>query len=358
MHTLRSPEPAALPTATLPGALVVAVLLWGVGSTIGAPPAPAQPQPAIAPEQPAPPLTLDQWHFHSDVVTTARPGTYVTGATANFTQLLRSLGTAGEFDLNSVRVAEVVPGGRKGLALPSTFQPETGYDATSNAAGTVLWEVSPTVLAGWERRFRIYFDTVVNGPKPPPDPGLPVGQYPTFIPNGDFEEGTGRRLPGGWDLRRRWGAERVEVALSAPTHALRLRPGQAGWAASVRTPGSPGIVIDPGQHYTLSFRYVLERSHPRGLQVSLFWFDSARLPLEPTLLACLTDATKGWKRHETELTPPRNASYLSVVLSTESREGTVLVDDVALAPLSLPALTEAVAVAVAAPEPSASPVVP
>jgi hypothetical protein len=126
----------------------------------------------------------------------------------------------------------------------------------------------------------------------------------------------------------------------------------------VRTPGGPGIVLDPGQRYRLSFRYALERSHPRGLQVSLFWFDSARRPLDPTVPACLTDATKGWKRFETELAPPRDASYLSVVLSTESREGNVLMDDLALAPVSLPVLREAVSAAVTAAETATRPFAP
>lgn len=285
----------------------------------------------------------EPWRYCADVTTPARAGSYVAGVRADFTRLLKQVSNGAAFAPDSVRVAEILPGGRVGEALSSRFKPGPEFDPARHAAGLVLWRVSPSGFPAWKRTFRVFFDTVDGAPKPPERTGLSE-KAPTLLLNGGFELGDGSSLPGDWSLKKRWGCRRVEVRMSKPTYAILLHPGQEGWAASLRTPGHPGVVIDPGQRYRLSFRYAIQRAHPRALLAAALWFDTSRKLLREEPVVSLTQPTSGWRQVSVELRPPRDAAFLAVELSTQCHDGRILVDDIALFPATPPELTTAVEV--------------
>jgi hypothetical protein len=86
----------------------------------------------------------------------------------NFTSVLAALGKTGvAFDSNSVRVIEYSGLGDMIGEVPSQFDKAAGYNATTNASGTIVWIMSGTTPANTIRHYYIYFDTAEN-PKSPP----------------------------------------------------------------------------------------------------------------------------------------------------------------------------------------------
>jgi hypothetical protein len=82
----------------------------------------------------------------------------------NFTQLLTGLGVSGTFDPNSIRVIEV-DGSNNVLdaAVPFQFDPGAGYNAATNAAGTLVVLMTGATPANGARTYHLYFDLVGKG---------------------------------------------------------------------------------------------------------------------------------------------------------------------------------------------------
>ena len=82
----------------------------------------------------------------------------------NFTALLAGLGVNGAFDPNSLRVIEV-DGTNQVLndAVPFQFDPAGGYNATTNATGTLVVLLSGTTAANAARSYHVYFDLAGKG---------------------------------------------------------------------------------------------------------------------------------------------------------------------------------------------------
>lgn len=82
----------------------------------------------------------------------------------NFTQLLNALGQASPFSENSLRVIEV---SNTGAILDTTvrfqFDKEPGYNASSNARGTVSLLMGGTTAPNASRYFHVYFETLAGG---------------------------------------------------------------------------------------------------------------------------------------------------------------------------------------------------
>jgi uncharacterized membrane protein len=76
----------------------------------------------------------------------------------NFTSLLEDLNITDGFDENSTRVVEVNASGDMLHELPSQFDSAEGYDAYSNAAGTLVFILNGTTPSHTERWFYLYFD--------------------------------------------------------------------------------------------------------------------------------------------------------------------------------------------------------
>ena len=79
----------------------------------------------------------------------------------NFTTLLAGAGT---FDLNALRVIEVDANGNLlSTAVPFQFDPAPNYNATTNAAGTLIFLMEGNTGPSATRSFHIYFDVTGKG---------------------------------------------------------------------------------------------------------------------------------------------------------------------------------------------------
>ncbi|MEM5829359.1 MAG: NEW3 domain-containing protein [Candidatus Aenigmatarchaeota archaeon] len=87
----------------------------------------------------------------------------------NFTELLPS----GTFDENSIRVIEYSPSGSILYEIPSQFEKDENFDASSNAVGTLVFLMNGTTQANSKRIYFVYYDTQENGLKSPPN--YPIG---------------------------------------------------------------------------------------------------------------------------------------------------------------------------------------
>ncbi|MCB0130388.1 MAG: InlB B-repeat-containing protein, partial [Caldilineaceae bacterium] len=84
----------------------------------------------------------------------------VIDAPVNFSQLLAELGESGPLSVDSLRVLEIDAAGAViDAAVPFQFDPAPGFDASTNAAGTVVFMAAGTTPSNTVRRFHLYFDT-------------------------------------------------------------------------------------------------------------------------------------------------------------------------------------------------------
>jgi len=82
----------------------------------------------------------------------------------NFTQLLAGLGVSGSFDANSIRVIEVDSSNNVlSDTVPFQFDQSSGYNATTNATGTLVLMMSGTTAATGTRSYHLYFDLAGKG---------------------------------------------------------------------------------------------------------------------------------------------------------------------------------------------------
>ncbi len=92
----------------------------------------------------------------------------------NFTSLLHSLGVNGTFDLNSPRVFEYDSEGNFLYEVPSQFDVDEDFNASTNAVGTLVFLLNGSTPANAKRYFYVYFDILENGQKSEPN-------YPTNL---------------------------------------------------------------------------------------------------------------------------------------------------------------------------------
>jgi len=82
----------------------------------------------------------------------------------NFTGLLASAGESSPFDENSLRVVEVDGGGSVvDPGVDFQFDKAPGYDAASNAAGTLVLLLNGVTPSGSSRLFHVYFEVSGSG---------------------------------------------------------------------------------------------------------------------------------------------------------------------------------------------------
>ncbi len=85
----------------------------------------------------------------------------------NFTQLFSEANAIEiPLDLNSIRVVEVTNKGQFVSQVNSQFERAKEFNATTNAAGKIIWMMSGTVPKGTTKYYHLYFDSTVNGFKP------------------------------------------------------------------------------------------------------------------------------------------------------------------------------------------------
>ncbi|HDJ96474.1 MAG TPA: hypothetical protein ENG45_00175, partial [Candidatus Aenigmarchaeota archaeon] len=111
------------------------------------------------------------WHYRIPVEinsTTYERENEVIEIKINFTEELENLDVVKDFDENSVRVVEYNSSGSVLYEVPSQFDKEENYNASTNAIGTVTWIMNGTTSANQRRHYFIYFDTSEN-PKEKPN---------------------------------------------------------------------------------------------------------------------------------------------------------------------------------------------
>jgi hypothetical protein len=96
----------------------------------------------------------------------------------DFEGALAGLGAFGTLDLASVRVLEVDASGNLLGERPLRVR-QSGPSRTE-----ILWRVDGRLTAGAPRLFRIYFDVLENGPKPPPPASAPEELFVVYQTNG------------------------------------------------------------------------------------------------------------------------------------------------------------------------------
>ncbi len=86
----------------------------------------------------------------------------------NFTTILTTLGSSGTFTEDSLRVVEIDNGGQViDTAVPFQFDEDAGFDATTNAAGTLIFMLIGSTPDTAVRTYHVYFDIAANGPFTP-----------------------------------------------------------------------------------------------------------------------------------------------------------------------------------------------
>jgi len=89
----------------------------------------------------------------------------------NFTTLLNSFGVSTPFDENSIRVIEVNNSGvLVDASVAFQFDKSSGYNASGNATGTLVFILKGTTAAAVSRYFHVYFDVTGKGFSPPSVP--------------------------------------------------------------------------------------------------------------------------------------------------------------------------------------------
>jgi uncharacterized membrane protein len=83
----------------------------------------------------------------------------------NFTELLPS----GTFDENSTRVFEYSSSGQILYEVTSQFDKDENFNPSNNAAGTLVFLMNGTTQANNKRTYYVYYDTIENGLKSPPN---------------------------------------------------------------------------------------------------------------------------------------------------------------------------------------------
>ncbi|MGC8993285.1 MAG: NEW3 domain-containing protein [Candidatus Aenigmatarchaeota archaeon] len=83
----------------------------------------------------------------------------------NFSDLIPS----GTFDENSIRVIEYDSYGKIIQEVPSQFDKDENYDASTNAIGTLVFILNGTTSANTNRTFYVYYDILENGAKAKPN---------------------------------------------------------------------------------------------------------------------------------------------------------------------------------------------
>jgi len=82
----------------------------------------------------------------------------------NFTTLLQTLGHPGTFAPNSIRVVEVDDADNVINAnVPFQFDQASNYNATNNAAGTLIFLMNGSTTAAQTRHYQVYFDVTGGG---------------------------------------------------------------------------------------------------------------------------------------------------------------------------------------------------
>jgi hypothetical protein len=293
------------------------------------------------------------WHFYADTAVLPQADDSFVAIYADFSRLLeRDLKQSGAaLDENSIRVAPLIDG-KAGAPVPFRFVKENGYNATDNAAGTIVFQVGSTPNPE-QATYRVFFDTQKNGPKPEWKNEVEVPEAANMIWNSGFEilsEGytgkniyanAGTKTPRGWwgNLKNSKILENAATSAHSGQHSLGFVAPEGTTNIGVfSSPTPPGIRLVPGQTYQFSLWTKVEgltSVHP--VYGYIYWYGEDQKFLSRVTLPGLPVkvADFDWTLAETTLTAPADAHYGSIAIGTYSTTGVLMVDDFA-ARLSVP----------------------
>lgn len=299
---------------------------------------------------------LKTWHFYADTIVQPQADDTFSSVYADFTRLFkRELKMEGTLDENSIRVAPL-ENGTVGEPVPSRFARAAEYDAAKNAEGILVFLVHATPEPG-AQTYRIFFDTLKNGPKPAVKAVTEVPDAANMVWNGGFEttaenyigshryKNSGAKMPVGWwgNLRNRQLTENLATTARSGKNAFSfVVPEGKRNSGILVAPTPPGLRVLPGQSYQFSFWAMGEGLEPipAVLLGSVYWYDKEEKNLKRDGIGGLPRNITSfpWLQGEGILTVPLNAHYAALSIATYSTTGLVTVDDLEVRPIVPPLL--------------------
>lgn len=287
-----------------------------------------------------------QWHYHADAAAQPQADNTYDAVYADFTHLLKStFHTSGTLDENSIRVV-LLKDGQPSAPVAFRFVKADDYDAATNAAGTLVFDVTATKDPA-SADYRVYFDTKANGSKLAFQISEDVPEAANMIWNNSFEilsqnyKGTNRYANAGENMARGWWGnvrsfmtKNIATSAHSGSHAIGIvTPKDKTHVSIAATPSSPGLRLEPGQSYLFSFWLKGESLTSRNpVTASIYWYDKEGKYLSRTNIQTNVDGQNDfdWTQTELYLTAPEKAYSCNVYLGTYSQTGLLTVDDVSI----------------------------
>lgn len=287
------------------------------------------------------------WHYYADTTVAPQADDSFDAVYADFTHLLKStFHTSGTLDENSIRVVPL-QNGQPGAVVNYRFVKAADFDAATNAAGMLIFEVAATAEPT-NTQYRVYFDTKANGAKPAFPNSGDVPQTANMIWNSSFEilsanykgknryANSGENMPRGWwgNLRNSGILENTATSAHSGEHAVAfVTPADKKHISLSTAPSPPAVRVEPGQNYAFSFwakGQGLSSANP--FTSSIYWYDKDGKYTARTNIT--TDAAGmsdfDWTKTEVYATAPDNAYFGTMYLGTYSQTGLLTVDDVCI----------------------------
>lgn len=228
------------------------------------------------------------WHYQADVTVQPQADDSFDAVYADFTHLLKStFHTSGTLDENSIRVVSLKDG-QPDAPVSYRFVKASDFDATSNAAGTLVFDVTATADVA-PAQYRVYFDTKANGAKAAFQNSEEVPGSANMIWNSSFEilsqdyKGTNRyanaggNMPRGWwgNLRNSGFTTNEATTAHSGQHAFGIVTPKDKTHVSISTaPSPPALRVVPGQSYLFSFWVKGENLTSKNpVTSSIYWYD-------------------------------------------------------------------------------------
>jgi len=297
-----------------------------------------------------------QWHYHADITVLPQADKTYDAVYVDFTHLLKStFHTSGTLDENSIRVVPL-QNGQPGAPVNYRFVKAADFNAATNAAGNLIFEVAGT-KDPLNADYRVYFDTTANGTKPAFQNPADIPETANMIWNSSFEilsaeykgdnryANAGENMPRGWwgNLHNSGILENKTTSAHSGEHAVAfVTPADKKHIAISTAPSPPAVRVQPGQNYAFSFwakGQGLSSANP--FTASIYWYDKDG---KYTARTNITTAAAGmsdfdWTKTEIYATAPDNAYFGTMYLGTYSQTGLLTVDDVCIR-IAVPALLQ------------------
>ena len=272
------------------------------------------------------------WHYHVDITVQPQADDSVDAVYADFTHLLKStFHASGTLDENSIRVA-ALQNGQPQATVAFRFIKAKDYDAAGNAAGTLLFAVQGSTNTA--ASYRIYFDTIPNGPKAAVHDTTAIPITANMVWNGDFEIlATGSKLPRGWwgNLKNAGITENKATTAHSGKHAMGIVAPAQKHVSLMAAPTPPGLRVQPRQNYLFAFWIKgknLSGAYPT--HASVYWKDADGKLIQRVNLktGVSKTATYDWTPVTAYLTAPDHAAYAGLYIGTYSETGLLTIDDI------------------------------